>query len=544
MSTADRTVTISWNTPTTDTKTDEYELYVWNSGWKGTLNDVINTPGLPSWGTCTSGQNVCRYKISRNQTWTIHSRTHTLIANTNYPPHLLKFGVRAVNTDCLAYSQPFYRSVSLVADISGNFYESNLGVCSGMTQAVPELSSFQIQSTTGGSTYTQSKTLPITSSSYTFDNIPYIPTSAFGDSRITATLNPTPSDPANTYVCSSCNIGGSDNVCVLNNLYSPSQNKFIYLDKYNLSNGPWWQVANGLIYSGGMMTSEVPDTCGTSEPLCKRAIGLRQLTGTINARSAAPPLTGAGAGSINSGSGKKSDRSAPDPTDTWSTGVDFSKINIAKEDYLHFASKVNLSDPKVTTLGSSTDNLNASMFYDDTDNTKILSRTGNLTINPPAAGINIGAGQKVIVFVNGNLTINDTGTTNRKLFNVHSTAYLAFIVSGSITFSRDIGYTIGESNYTSYAFEPNVTGVFVANRIIIASDASSTTPEKKFVGEGTFVAWGSGTAFEFNRDFNDGSIGKRFHNGGPTELFRYRPAYLEYTPKVMEAPGLLWQEVN
>lgn len=541
-STTDRAIRIIWDTPTTDTKTDVYELYIWNRLWKSTLTEVINTTGLPGWGVCNSGQNVCRYRINR-ETWAHHARNHTVISNSTHSPHLLRVAVRAINEDCYATTQ-IERNVDLVSDLSSNFYESDLGSCNGTTQAVPELiNSFEARSTVAGNTYTQTKNLPITSSNFTFENIPYIPTSAFGDIIISATLNPTPSDPANTYVCSSCNIGGADNVCVLNNLNSPGTIRNIYLDKYNLSNGPWWQVSNGLVYAGESLESQVPDTCGTSEGTCKRAISARELGASINIRSAGPPMTGSS--SIESGSGKKSDRSAPDPTDAWSRGVNFSSLNNNREDYSYFASKVNFNGNVNLLSSSATTNLDTSMIYDNSDNTRVLYRNGNLTINPPTpGGISIPAGRKIVVFVNGNLTINDHGGTNRRLFNVPQSSYLAFIVSGNITFSRNIGYDITETNYTSYAFEPNVSGVFVANRIIIDSDNNSTTPEKKFVGEGTFVAWGSGQAFEFKRDFNDGYLGKRFHNAGPTELFRYRPAYLELTPNIMQSPGLLWQEVN
>jgi hypothetical protein len=106
-----------------------------------------------------------------------------------------------------------------------------------------------------------------------------------------------------------------------------------------------------------------------------------------------------------------------------------------------------------------------------------------------------------------------------------------------------------------YKEKGNVQGVFIANgQITVRSNAkgisyyspsfypsrlasvgskqcpggSSFVPDKKFVGEGTFVGWGG---VNLDRTFDDGcSFTKAWHDRSPTEVFNYRPDFLKNAP--------------
>jgi len=75
------------------------------------------------------------------------------------------------------------------------------------------------------------------------------------------------------YVCSqcsggiiqskNCSNGGRDCICQRSGFTADYtvENTDFYLQKYNLSNGPWWQTIGGLTYATDGMTSKIPDTC-------------------------------------------------------------------------------------------------------------------------------------------------------------------------------------------------------------------------------------------------------------------------------------------
>jgi hypothetical protein len=135
---------------------------------------------------------------------------------------------------------------------------------------------------------------------------------------------------------------------------------------------------------------------------------------------------------------------------------------------------------------------------------------------------NVTGGQKIVVFVNGNLDINNT-------IKVAEGSFLAFIVNGNITVSNTVG------NTTATDASTNVEGVYIADRIIIQGGLAGG--DKRFVGAGTFVGW---TSVTLGRVFNDPAT----NDTASTELFIFRPDLVQNVPERMTRPLYSWQETN
>jgi hypothetical protein len=128
-----------------------------------------------------------------------------------------------------------------------------------------------------------------------------------------------------------------------------------------------------------------------------------------------------------------------------------------------------------------------------------------------------------VVFVDGNLTVNAQIT-------VAPGGFVAFIVKKNITFDSNLGWSDPRNT------QAIVAGVFVADQQIIVAGKGGGN-DLKFVGEGTFVGWGGV------------QLGRRFtpvqtNNTYPTELFRYRPDFMDVVPARMTRPIYVWQETN
>jgi hypothetical protein len=526
VSNSNKNMNFYWSTPTTEPQAEYYELFIWNSEWGSNGDAVVSTTDFAN-GQCTPDNNACKYIINRNRNSAWHFKTHTAVPSTTNTPNMMAVAVRAVNTTCTvvdpnatSYSYPGARNFNLVANVTGNFRQSSGATCSTGAPLFPVNGNITSNFTwADGSTDQIIK--PLSSvSSFNFLSVPYTPT-AWG--TLTLNLEVTNPDPDTHYVVAACSANP------LENKLAPSSGHNFWITQYDISNASWWQVINGLAYAGGIMDSTIPDTCGNSTYSgCIDALSIKERT-SAHEKSAAPPLTGSG--SIETGVGDYSDNT----NHSKSTGVNFSAVNSAPEDYDYFATQVDLTDSsKITTIGSSSISsldISPNRIYSDT--TRIYSRQGDLTISSGAT-ISVAANEKKIIFVDGNLTVNTAA------FTVPQSSYLGFIVSGDITFTKEIGHTIDDSNLMS-DLDPNVTGVFIANQIVIEGETNTAVSDRKFVGEGTFVGW-DGVVLE--RDFEDSGTNRRFNNGSPTELFIYRPAYLETTPTFMKAPGLVWQEVS
>ncbi len=134
----------------------------------------------------------------------------------------------------------------------------------------------------------------------------------------------------------------------------------------------------------------------------------------------------------------------------------------------------------------------------------------------------VGAGEELVVFVEGDLVIRGAGTR----VQVAEDGFLAFIVGGDIIIEPEVGVTESET-------EGVVEGVYVANGSVNVESNGSN--DLRFVGEGSFVGWGG---VFLKRDFGDNR-----NNTAPVEIVKFRPDLVINAPEEMMRSKVLWQEV-
>jgi len=83
--------------------------------------------------------------------------------------------------------------------------------------------------------------------------------------------------------------------------------------------------------------------------------------------------------------------------------------------------------------------------------------------------------------------------------------------------------------------DSSVEGVYIADRIIIAGGLAGG--DLKFIGQGTFVGWNGVTLGRSFADVNS-------NDTSPTELFMFRPDFVQNVPERMTRPLYSWQETN
>ena len=170
-------------------------------------------------------------------------------------------------------------------------------------------------------------------------------------------------------------------------------------------------------------------------------------------------------------------------------------------------------------------------------------------------------GESVVVFVNGNLTINNaSGNDDTKITSVarktatNGGGFLAFIVSGNIIINSNVGKTINP-NQTSF-IQPvtyansHLEGVYVANGAITVNSQgndglNSSYPDRKLIAAGTFVGL---TGINLNRRADNpadpNTIYYKIQNSYQAlENFIYRADLLVNFPKELKSSVINWREV-
>lgn len=142
-------------------------------------------------------------------------------------------------------------------------------------------------------------------------------------------------------------------------------------------------------------------------------------------------------------------------------------------------------------------------------------QAGDLEITTPW---HVEVGEAFVILVDGTIHIQNEIT-------VAEGGFLALVSRHDIVFAPSLGTSDVHST------TPVVEGVYIADGKIRLSEGPL-----KFVGAGTFVGWGG---FELGRDFQSTD---NWHN--PTELFIYRPDFLQNAPDEMKVPRYDWNEVN
>lgn len=134
----------------------------------------------------------------------------------------------------------------------------------------------------------------------------------------------------------------------------------------------------------------------------------------------------------------------------------------------------------------------------------------------------VGSGQSLVLFVNGNLTINEPIT-------ITPGGFVAFVVNGDISVNTSVG-----SAYTSSM--PDLQGIFMTSPTgTFHSGLSTTAAARRLVIKGTVITGN----FDLTRDLDADAA----NNTTSAELFIYDPQLLLTMPQQMEDLPIYWQEV-
>lgn len=272
---------------------------------------------------------------------------------------------------------------------------------------------------------------------------------------------------------------------------------------------PWWQSWNGLIYagttSGNAVVSQIPESCTGAG--CLGYLSLRNATDASS--SSGFVITGGGDIDSDPDNVLRYTKLREEAEQGHVVGSVYSG---PRENYQYFYNLYSMGSSPTTDFDGSEPTLAPS-------NGRAYYAAGNVTISTPW---DVEAGQNMVIFVNGNLDISNT-------IHVAEGGFLSFIVNGNVT----VANTVGNSTFSDNT--PNVEGVYIADRIIIQGGASGG--DLKFVGAGTFVGW---TSVTLGRTYDDPFTNDTY----PSEVFIFRPDFVQNVPARMTRPIYSWQETN
>ncbi len=331
----------------------------------------------------------------------------------------------------------------------------------------------------------------------------------------------------------------------------------------------WWQSQNGLVYagasSGESVRSYIPSINQDSSIFgtfqcttlanCTPFSSLQMPTGTFYTSG----ITMSGGGQIDTTASSSQYDNLRNEVTTPITAypVQSQRVpntTVPREDYAYFATLLNLpsdsiddfskyhngeSAPQPGEIGKLDPVAPSKDAELDPGGELVLGATnanyyysaGDLSLGQVGGDLGwiVPATEKIIVFVHGNLKVNNTTT-------VEPGGFLMFIVDGDITFDSSLGNSV-LTNTTA-----NVAGVYIADGTISFPEAAPLE-NKKFIAEGTYVGWAgdsSGQGIYLGRNY----LTDLLNATNPTEVFRFRPDFLINAPDSIKRPMRLWQETN
>ena len=415
-----------------------------------------------SWGTaCPSNSNQYQVYVDNfNPPTTIRSAVADGVTNVNFTGvrgTTYYWKVLASNGQMLNTS-PVWSFTILDNQIQGTVYNDPGNTCS---QATPW---------SGGGTVTVGSATGTIAANGTYS------VTATGNSSYIASL----SMPAG-YTCST---GALCGVCPdRSGIASPSTGNNFFITN---NKAAWWQAAGGPVYAGSPGAGV---TIRSQLPTASSALILPGAGGTVGALLRST-------GSVDLGSGIVSSTG-------WSTK---STYHGRVMNYDYFAAQMGVAKNQANDwLGGTLDK----PTYDPTKDFWYSPATSDIA-NPWT----VGATEKYVVFVNGDLNIKNNIT-------VANGGFLAFIVKGNIVV--DPGVTA-------------VQGIYVANGNFATLSIYSlgVTNDAPLAVQGSVAVWGN---MDLRR--NLGGAG----NIDPGEQFDYRPDLLTSMPDKLKTFAMQWQEV-
>ncbi len=322
--------------------------------------------------------------------------------------------------------------------------------------------------------------------------------------------------------------------CGYAGLTSPQSGVNYFITNLVLNTTAWWQFRGGNAYTGATtgtsFYSNIPaDTCDTGVG-CIPYLAARDLNDT--AGTAGIAVSAGGEVDVEDTQGNQNTANInQDGTALIARGTATTRLR-ENYDYFYRLYSMGTSSPIVTNDDSvqvydfvKPDPNNAATAP---DNGRAYAYNGDVTI------INdwlVAADESIVVFINGDLTITNAAGVDH-LIEVEPGGFLAFIVSGDIIVNATVGNPVANNS-------PVLDGVYIANGTINIQ-ASGTGGDRQFVGAGNFIGWSGVT---LSRDLRTGGTGSQ-NATNPSEVFVFRPDFIENIPARMTRAYSLWQETN
>lgn len=358
------------------------------------------------------------------------------------------------------------------------------------------------------------------------------------DYRVQLAL-PTPAPgQAVAYTCGCPVTAGQEYLCEYTGVAADSTVNF-FVKENNLAD-PWWQTVGGNIFAKYQVRSKVPVSTCDADPNCDSGV----ITGPTNANFSGFIAVGE-TGSVSTTKDNSTAYVNAANTRTSSQGAFAVGAQQMVENYDTFYGNVSRQLVSVTSLND----LVTKIAAQATNTTGLyLYTSGDLTINKSGAPVPLAipADKRVVVFVPGNLQITNSSALDApRIITVANGGFLMFIVRSNITIAAEVGHI--SNTVIPTTSNPNIEGVYFANgQITVASDGSATTSDRKLIAAGTFVGLDTanvGNGINLLRNFDDGGLGKTKNSVAPTEVFMFRPDFVDNYPVELKTASYNWKEL-
>jgi len=287
------------------------------------------------------------------------------------------------------------------------------------------------------------------------------------------------------------------NACTTSNFVS-SPNYTVDL----CNSGPWWQVGRGGVIATRNVISPIPAQCSASPSCIDRLL-------LDDPESSRP-------GNVVYG-GTTADFAAGNPTGTVSSRRWLTNTGTVPSiySYEYFA---NLASGRFTTnsVGATIGNGEIASASTGPDGYSWLHRTGSTTIDQPGIGLNVN--KKVVIFVDGDVTIN----SRIRLNNIEEDFFM-IVASGNITVNPSVS--------SSSSNDVAIQGIYHTNGSF--STGTNGVDDEMLVVEGSVSAGSVNLERDLVAENND----------TPGELFIYSPELAIGYPSALSDKHLVWREV-
>ncbi|MPM50062.1 hypothetical protein SDC9_96796 [bioreactor metagenome] len=379
------------------------------------------------------------------------------------------------------------------------------------------------------------------SGSYSFSNVRT-------DWTYNLQLNASTTDNRYSCACPSP-VGSNLSLCQYSNVSfsaeTPSRN--FYLIDTRMASTAWFQIFGGNAFATGSIHSIVPTACNSATS-CADALMASVSSNSLS--SGFPVSQATDTNSIQTTNDALSYHSYIHQTPSDGGRADNANNNsyqvgsqIQLASYQELLAKLTVVPEERTESTLDLASWRSASFWGSED-THFIRVTAPEVLLTDQSHFTLTPGEKILVIVNGNLSIRNTGVSNTKITQVPEGAFLGFIVSGNITIENSVGADISLSDPSALpATRDNaqLSGVFYANEQLIV-EAYSDPPDRKLIAAGTFVGR---QAVDLQRRFEtDGTNNAILNSYQAVENFIFRPDFVANWPQGLRIAATNWRQIN